>query len=149
MALTLYSSGDLVVQRHSFSKAARVINSHQGQCQIMREGATVTLPESDLLLISVRNIPNLRLIGQKIAAAATSAPDASGLDHSIMSYLGAGSVVSRAFADYILKISPDILVTCLTALHQTRADIPHAIDQVLGLNFSLISGEGCSPAQTI
>lgn len=141
MVLSLYSSGDLVVSKTGFKKCGRVLQSVDGTCDVLMDGLTVAIPTSDLMLISVRNIPNLRLINQKVTAAASALTDADSLGHAIMGYLGGGTVVSRAFADYILKVSPGVLAQCLTQIQHTNADIPHAIDQVLGLNFQFISGE--------
>lgn len=141
MVLSLYSPGDLVVSKKGFQKCGRVIQSVDGMCHVLMDGLTVAVPTADLMLISVRNIPNLRLINQKVTDASSALANADSLGHAIMGYLGGGTVVSRAFADYILKVSPGILAQCLTQIHHANADIPHAIDQVLGLNFQFISGE--------
>lgn len=140
MALSLYSPGDLVVQRQHFDKVGRVVEAQGGICQVVAGGQTQTYANEELILISVKNIPNLRLIGQKITDAETALGGKIGLGQEILGYLGSGSVVSRAFADYILKVPPNLLPQCLEALQQTNLPIPDAIDQVLGLNFRLISG---------
>ena len=141
MVLSLYSQGDLVLIKNHFQKCGRVIKSVDGMCHVLMGSEVVVLPTPDLTLISVRNIPNLRLVNQKITDATSGLPDADSFGHAIMGYLGGGSVVSLAFADYILKVPHPILVECLTHLQQTNADIPHGIDQVLGLNFAFVSGE--------
>ena len=125
----------------NFNQCGRVTQSIDGMCQVLINGGMVELPTPDLTLISVRNIPNLRLVNQKITDATSGLPDADSFGHAIMGYVGGGSVVSRAFADYILKVPHPILVECLTHLQQTNADIPHGIDQVLGLNFKFVSGD--------
>lgn len=128
-------------KRH-FSKVGRVTEPSSEGCQVLMDGqAVITIPSQDLLLISVRNIPNLRLVNQRITDATATLSDVDGLRHAIMGYLGGGSVVSRAFADYILKAPLPILEQCLSALHTTQADIPHAIAQVLGLTFQLVSSD--------
>ncbi|MEM9218689.1 MAG: hypothetical protein AAGD25_30650 [Cyanobacteria bacterium P01_F01_bin.150] len=140
MVLSLYSQGDLVFQKHVFGKCGRVIESAEGACRVSLGGDILNFPTPDLILISVRNIPNLRLVNQKVINALAGAPD-DPIGHSIMGYVGGGSVVSRAFADYIIKAPHPILIECLARLQKTRADIPHGIDQVLGLNFAFVSGE--------
>ncbi|MEL6320516.1 MAG: hypothetical protein AAFQ57_07665 [Cyanobacteria bacterium J06626_14] len=140
MAVTAYSSGDLVAHHHDFAPCGRVITSQDGCCDVQFGDRIVTLPEKNLILISVKNIPNLRLIEQKITAVESALDGQSQVGQSIMAYLGGGSVVSRAFADYILKISPDILAQCLKNLSATKKDIPDALQDVLGLTFRFISG---------
>jgi hypothetical protein len=148
MAVTAYSPGDLVAQQDVFAPCGRVITSQNGCCEVWFGDRTLTMPEENLILISVKNIPNLRLIEQKIAnteltCSGRSRP--SSIGQSIMAYLGGGSVVSRAFADYILKISPDILAQCLSQLSATGKEVPDAIQEVLGLNFRFISGSSRVP----
>ena len=141
MVLSLYSQGDLVFRKGDFGQCGRVIESVNGICRVLIGETVVELATPELSLISVRNIPNLRLVNQKVTDATSGLPDADGFGHAIMGYLGGGTVVSRAFADYILKVPHPILVECLSRLQQTHADIPHGIDQVLGLNFGFVSGE--------
>ncbi|MGB3493294.1 MAG: hypothetical protein WBA57_11235 [Elainellaceae cyanobacterium] len=142
MALTRYSHGDLVVQRQGFGPCGQVVGSADGICQVKIGQQILKLSEDELFLISVKNIPNLRLIEQKIMEAHGALPDDAGLDHMMIGYLGGGSVISRALADYVAKIPVDTLVQCLQELHHTGLNIPDAIDKVLGLNFKLISGAG-------
>jgi len=142
MALTLYSRGDIVVQQQKFDRCGLVLESAEGMCQVKMGNRVLTLPEDTLILISVKNIPNLRLIGQKITEAHAALPDDTGLDHLLIGYMGGGSVTSRALADYILKVPHKTLVECLREIHRTGLEIPEAIEQVLGLNFRLISGAG-------
>lgn len=128
-------------KKGSFGKCGRVIDTSQGTCRVIINGQAIALPPSDLCLISVRNIPNLRLVHQKLTDAASSLASVNSLGHAIMGYLGGGSVVAIAFADYILKAPDPILAECLAHIQSTHADIPHAIDRVLGLNFQFVSGK--------
>lgn len=145
MAVTAYSPGDLVAQQHRFSPCGHVVDAQDGMCQVLFGNHSLSLPEDELILISVKNIPNLRLIEQKITEAESNLADQTKLGHSIMGYLGGGSVVSRAFADYLLKVPLDILMQCLRSLSSLGKDIPEGIDDVLNLNFRLISGAPSRP----
>ncbi|MGK7888032.1 MAG: hypothetical protein AB4042_01770 [Leptolyngbyaceae cyanobacterium] len=141
MALTLYSQGDLVAHKYVFRKCGRVIESTAEGCLVWADGEAIAIPDNELILISVRNIPNLRLISEKVRQAQTTAQLDQNLVHAVIAYVGSGTVVSLAFADYCLKIPADLLSQCLEKIAHTGCAIEQAVESVLGLSFALISGK--------
>jgi len=140
MVLSIYTPGDLVVSKRAFGKCGCVVSAQGDRCLVRTDGQSVSISDNELLLLSVRNIPNLRLAAEKVwQAQATVSADAS-IGHSVMAYLSSGTVVSRAFADYVLKIAPDILAECLREMDRIGCNAEKAVELVLGLNFDLVSG---------
>ncbi len=136
-----YVKGDIVVLNTEFAPFGRIVDSCTERYIIDLAGVAFSIPGEELIFISVKNVPNFRLIAQKIAAASqlvANIPPSFG--QTVVDYVQTGSVVSRAFSDYVTKVPVDILAECLRQLKASQLTMPDAISRILNLNFKLISG---------
>ncbi|MGJ3254371.1 MAG: hypothetical protein ACFE0J_25050 [Elainellaceae cyanobacterium] len=140
LALT-YQTGDIVAATDRFEKCGRVIDASSDGCNVNLDHKTVYIPEQHLALISIKNNPNLRLVANKINEAGQQIDGFSAMfSHEVIAFASGGSIIGRAFADYVSKIPVNILTVALDLLCQTRLPMPEAVDRVMNLNFELLSG---------
>lgn len=132
--------GDIVALRHQFCPCGRVL-AVQGETCAVTFGSTVeTLPAAELMLISFRNVPNLRLVTLKIEQAAEILPGSSNaFSYKVIAFAGGGTIAARAFADYVLKMPLEILTPALQHLSQGAGSVSEAIAQSLNLEFAFLA----------
>ena len=143
--LPCYQTGDLVAWTGGFEKLGQVISPMEsgasGRCTVKCGDGLMDYPEGELLLVSIRNNANFRLLTLKLDDALGAERTDSAFRHELVTFARSGSLVARAFADYATKIPQPILQDVVVRLAQSSAPtIESAVEQVLGLNFALIVG---------
>ena len=127
-----------------FCPLGLIVANHGSTCTVAVGRSHQYLPTAELILISIRNNSNLRLVTARLDTALAALPCA--VKHQLLTFTQQGDWAARAFADYATKIPEPILSTALAHLCEAAAGVTvtAAMDQVLGLNFVLITGQGLS-----
>lgn len=148
--------GDLVARIDRVEPLGQILWA-EDRHYLVRQGSTNTQslrPRSvwwadrHLVLISIRNTPNLRLVTQAVDRAGAMLPHwQADFRHDLVALVSNGSVVARATADYIAKVPLDIVAIALEHLQATQCPAPEAVNRVLGINFKFLSsGLGSAPS---
>lgn len=135
-----YQPGDIVTTLSRFHPCGRVVWADDTHCRVVFAGETYQIPPDDLVVISIRNNPNLRLVADKINAASEQLPPfPQALHYELSMFAWQGTITARAFADYITKVPLPVVVVALEQLLAAHMPVPRAIEQVLNMGFEFLA----------
>jgi hypothetical protein len=133
-----YQPGDIVTTLSRFHPCGRVVQANDTHCHVIFSGETYRIPADDLVVISIRNNPNLRLVTEKIDAAVEQRHLSSAVRHGLVALTWEGTIVARALADYIGKLPQPVVTEAIATIAAAGVPLPQAVERVLNLSFQFL-----------
>lgn len=113
-----YSIGDVVAVVNRYELVGRIIEiDEKGKgYKVQTSGGTAYRYEKEIVLISLANSSCSPQVIKKLDAAGKQVLGFDSIREPIISFLQSGSNLAKAFADYVVKVSTDVLISLLKAI---------------------------------